>query len=124
MAVISLTITDSQEQIVSGIPRYISLSANIHSTIFYTLDGSDPTTMSDIYLEPIITESSSQLLTLKAFATNGIDSSPIIVEVYYSDNSNQKKPHALVTNQQSVSGDYPFGNNSASQSANYGSSAG
>lgn len=124
MAVISVLILESSEQIIDGIPRSISISTNIPSSIFYTLDGSDPTIMSDQYLEPIITNSNISELILKVYATNGSDSSPIITEHYITNNLNQRKPHASVSGIISNSGNYPFGNNYVSQAAFYGNGAG
>ena len=51
---ISLTVTESENQIIFGIPQYLSVSSDSGS-IFYTLDGEDPTDSSllagsDIYL--------------------------------------------------------------------------
>ena len=86
MAVISIIINESDEQIIDGIPRFVSVSTNISSSIFYTLDGSDPTLMSDQYLEPILLSSNASKVILKVFATNGVDSSPIVEEQYVTNN--------------------------------------
>ena len=48
MAVITITINESSDQILAGIPKYITLTTNIPATIFYTLDGTTPTTLSDM----------------------------------------------------------------------------
>lgn len=74
MAVISITITDSAEQIVSGIPRFVTLSTNIASSIFYTLDGSAPTLFSAIYVAPIEMPTDRLKVVLNVLATNGTDS--------------------------------------------------
>lgn len=84
MAVISVTITQSTEEIVSGIPRYVTIAVNIPSNIFYTFDGTDPTIFSNIYVGPLALPGRSPLV-LKVFATNGVDSSSIISEVYQTD---------------------------------------
>lgn len=125
MAVISLTIIASEEEIVQGIPRSISIEANIPSTIFYTLDGSDPTIMSDIYISPIITDSSKLSLTLKVFATNGSDSSPIIIETYFTSVMDKQRRSRAQVAQQTVSSDsYPFGNGSVDISTQYSGTSG
>lgn len=85
MTVISLTIIESETQIIAGIPKTVTLSTNIPSTIFYTLDGNDPTLSSSIYVSPISLPTNSPTLILKVFATNGTDSSPIINTTYQTD---------------------------------------
>jgi len=82
MAAISLTISESEEQIISGIPRTISIEANVPATIFYTLDGSIPTTMSDVYTGPIYLPVGPLEVILKIFATNGTDNSAVITNEY------------------------------------------
>lgn len=124
MVVISLSIIESTEQIIDGIPRSITISTNVPASIFYTLDGSDPSIMSEQYIEPIITNSNLDQLILKVFATNGINSTPIITEQYITNNFHQRKPHAKVLGLESHSGNFPFGNNYASQAADYGYNAG
>src|ERR1035437_7026687 len=85
MAVINITLTESEEQIVSGIPRAISISTNIPSTIFYTLDGSVPTLFSDMYIVPITMPTASLSVILNILATNGIDTAPILTETYVTN---------------------------------------
>jgi hypothetical protein len=113
MAVICVTVIASSEQIVSGIPRTISISTNVPSTIFYTLDGTDPTLFSDIYVSPLFLPYAQFAVTLKILATNGTDSSPIICETYQTDivNSNVRLPHSTTTAPvNGISPDrYPFG---------------
>lgn len=114
MAVICVTITQSEEQIVSGIPKTVSITTNIPATIFYTLDGTTPTLFSTIYTGPIYLPANQLLVTLSVLATNGVDSSPIVVEQYQTDivNSNARLPHAGTTAQAGkvLPDDYPFGN--------------
>lgn len=111
--VISVTITESSEQIVAGIPKTISIATNISSSIFYTLDGTDPTLFSTIYTGTIFLPINKLLVTLKVIATNGVDYSPIITENYLTNmvDSNARLPHAATTAQAgSVIPDaYPFG---------------
>lgn len=95
MAVISISIIESSEQVVAGIPKTISLQTNVPATIFYTLDGTIPTTMSGVYTSAI------KLPTLPAprlrvYATNGIDSSAIIEKDYGPDLTSVRLPHASV----------------------------
>jgi hypothetical protein len=96
MAVISLTITALSAEIVSGIPKTVSISANIPSTIFYTLDGSTPTLFSTIYTGPISIPTDYPTVILNVFATNGTDSSPVITETYQPDfvDGDARYPHS------------------------------
>lgn len=113
MAVISVTVTQSAEQVVSGIPKTVSITTNIPATIFYTLDGTDPTMFSTIYTGPIFLPFNQLLVTLKILATNGTDSSPIVIEQYLTDivDSNARLPHSGTTARAGhvIPDDYPFG---------------
>lgn len=113
MAVISVTVTQSAEQVVSGIPKTVSITTNIPATIFFTLDGTDPTMFSTIYTGPIHLPFNQLLVTLKILATNGTDSSPIVIEQYLTDivDSNARLPHAGTTAAAGsvIPDDYPFG---------------
>jgi hypothetical protein len=113
MAVICVTVTQSKEQAVSGIPRTVSITTNIPATIFFTLDGSTPTLFSTIYTGPIFLPYAPLSITLSILATNGTDSSPIVVETYQTNivDSNARLPHAGTTAQAAhiIPNDYPFG---------------
>lgn len=115
MAVISLSITDSVEQVVDGIPRFVSVTANISSVIFYTLDGSDPTTDSTMYVSKIQMPTDKVQAILKLFATNGTDSSPIIENIYGPDllDGYARTAHsgtdAAANSTQGLNNQYPFG---------------
>lgn len=114
MAIISVIITESEEQILEGIPKIISISTNIASTIFYTLDGIDPTIFSDIYTSPIYLPTDKLSLTLKVLATNGVLYSPIIEELYITNIlDNTRLPHSITDTQTgtNISNLYPFGTN-------------
>jgi hypothetical protein len=83
---IILTITPDQAEI--QLSDNIVLTTDIPSTIFYTFDGSDPTSDSEIYLNRItLIEIPNQytntgIVTLKAWATNGVDNSIIVTKQY------------------------------------------
>lgn len=111
MAVISISITESVEQVISGIPRFITISTNTVCTIFFTLDGTDPDMFSEIYTSSIKTPVNVNSLTLKVMATDGVTISPII-EAKYATNimNNIRLPHSGTTNQNNDNQSlYPFG---------------
>jgi hypothetical protein len=122
MAVISISIEESEEQIVSGIPRSITITTNIAATIFYTLDGSVPTLFSDIYIGTLFLPKDKISIVLNVFATDGVDSSPIITESYETNIINNiRLPHSttdapLGTN---YSGLFPFGSNVSQPDAHF-----
>lgn len=93
MVVISLSFTTSNAEVLQGIPKTVAIEASIPSTIFYTLDNTDPTYLSSIYISPIYLPIQNKVV-LKAFATNGADTSPIIEMIYetaiYANNANVK----------------------------------
>jgi hypothetical protein len=53
MAVITINLISRGPYFISGIPREVEVETNIPSTVFYTLDGTEPTFASRVYLEPI-----------------------------------------------------------------------
>lgn len=112
MVVISVSITESAEQIVAGIPKTIGISTNVPSAIFYTLDGSIPTLFSTIYTSAIFLPVDKLTVILNVFATNGVDSSPVVTETYMTNMlGNTRLPHSA-TDQSSefnIPGLYPFG---------------
>jgi len=86
MAVVTITISESSVQLISGIPISISMTTNIPSTIFYTLDGTDPTTSSSVYIGGELELPTNQTtVVFKVFATDGVDSSSIITRTYQPD---------------------------------------
>lgn len=114
MALISLTIEESEEEIVYGFPRFVYVTSNISANIYYTFDGSDPDILSNIYLDSIKIPTEKLDLTLKIFATNGIDESAIIEKNYSHKSVNNIKRFPSATNGQSSTDNslkYPFGTN-------------
>lgn len=114
MAVISVTITESGDQVVSGIPRSVAIDTNVPTTIFYTLDGTDPTLFSTIYTSAIVFPYDKLSITLKVMATNSIDYSPIITEIYETNMlQNARLSHSATDApaQSNIPALYPFGTN-------------
>lgn len=113
MTVISIIVTESTEQVISGIPRTITIGTNVPSTIFYTLDGTVPTLFSNIYTGPITLAIDKLTIIVNILATDGVNYSPIITETYTTNIlHNARLPHSATTaptdpNLQDL---YPFGN--------------
>lgn len=114
MTVISVTITASAEQVVSGIPKTVSITTNVPSTIFYTLDGTTPTLFSSMYVGPIFLPYAQFVVTLNVMATDGTNFSPVVTEVYQTDmvDGNVRLPHSGTTAHPGglFPDAYPFGN--------------
>jgi Chitobiase/beta-hexosaminidase C-terminal domain len=127
MVVISVTVTASEEEIMAGIPKTVSITTNIPAIIFYTLDGSVPTVNSTQYVGPIFLPFSQFIVLLNVFATNGTDSSPIISETYqtnmvdgnvrFSRNDTNQPPGY------NLQGLYPYGDNGIQPGALFGNPA-
>lgn len=114
MAVISITVLESEEQVVAGIPKTVTLSTNIPTTIFFTLDGSQPTIFSDIYVSSIYLPFDSLIVTLKILAHNGVDVDTFVTETYITNMlNNARLPHSATDAQSEISIPdlYPFGTN-------------
>jgi hypothetical protein len=93
---ITLKIIQSADQVISGVPRFVSMEADVPCTIFYTLDGSDPTIYSMMYVSPInLSERSS--VTVKAFASNGTETTDIITESFNKPIEDNTRKHHIGT---------------------------
>lgn len=86
MTVITLTFARSGVEKVAGIPKHIEISSNVPATIYFTMDGSTPTTDSTIYVGKIDTPDNINSLTLSAF---GVDydgnQGPTLTKVFGPD---------------------------------------
>lgn len=118
MAIINITITPSANQVYPGVPATITLSTNIPATIFYTLDGSSPTTYSPVYVAPILMPEGPLSITLSVIATDGINSSAVVVQTYTVNEADiptaagARLPHSATTNLNNASTTnslFPFG---------------
>jgi hypothetical protein len=81
MAILIITTEESTEQIISGVPQVVSLSTNLPSIIYYTLDGSVPDTFSTIFISPIEMPTDVNSVNLRAYAVSGDDTG--YLNVYY-----------------------------------------
>src|ERR1019366_222556 len=128
MAVITITITNSADQTILGIPNSVSLESSEPATIFYTLNGATPDLFSTIYMAAIMMPRSLANVVLSVFATNGNDSSAVIVQDYVGDLSsvitdvNERLPHSAISgidNSTSNISLFPFGGGGASSNERY-----
>jgi len=115
MAVITITITESDVQLLFGIPKSVTLTTNMPATIFYTLDGSDPDTSSLVYLSGELELPTNQTtLIFKVFATDGSNYSAIIEREYRPTIDVLRQSHDQVTIDTSCSSydRFPYGDGS------------
>ena len=100
----------------------LTITAEDGATIYYTLDGNDPTTESDVYSAPITI---SETTTVKAYAVaDGFNDSPIATATYTYVDLNSITKYGLVTSadQLVVDGNYLIAYNAfamGAQSGNY-----
>lgn len=115
MAVISISIEESSEEIVVGVPRFVTISTNSPTTIFYTLDGSPADVNSLIYVTPVKMPTDTVNVILNIFATDGLDSATTQYTFTSVDtDKNIRRPHAGTiqgVNSQTSGILYPFGSN-------------
>lgn len=93
--VILIELEESESQIISGFPEYITLTTNIPSNIFYTLDGTDPNLESEIFINRLYLPTDGLRRTLKVMAVSGDMVSSILEKTYYTDVSNLNKSRLL-----------------------------
>ncbi len=87
-------------------PFELTITAEDGATIYYSLDGNDPTTESDVYSAPITI---SETTTVKAYAVaDGFNDSPIATATYTYVDPNSITKYGLVTSadQLVVDGNY------------------
>jgi hypothetical protein len=111
MATITITITESPLQLLAGIPSNVTLDTNLPATIFYTLDGSEPTVESFVAVGPIDMPTNSGSVILRAFATDGVDTSCIITQEYITNVVSARHPHDTIIQDTNSGGKatFPFG---------------
>lgn len=111
MATISITITESPLQLLAGIPSNVTLETNVPATVFYTLDGTDPTVASNVAVGSIDLPTNSGQILLKAFATDGVDTSAVITQEYTTNVVPGRHPHDKVSGleESCEKATFPFG---------------
>jgi len=124
---ISLIITESDFEKIAGIPAFITVETNVPASIFYTLDGLDPDTSSNIYTDKILLPTNKSQIIIKIFATNGIENSAIFSNTYGSSFVGIDPGSSIVTNfnQYRTGTNYaPFGDMLQDLSPTFGPAAG
>ena len=82
MPVLSLTLTESDEEVFDGIPEYVEFSTNIPATVFYTFDSSTPTDESTIAIGSVSMPLNGVTFYLKAIAVAGSEESDVLSVEY------------------------------------------
>jgi len=124
---ISLIITESDLEKIAGVPSFLTVETNVPASIFYTLDGSTPDINSNIYIDQINLPSNFSKVTVKIFATNGIENSAIFSQTYGSSFVGLDPGSSIVTNynQYRTGTNYsPFGDMLQDISPTFGPAAG
>jgi hypothetical protein len=111
MATITISIVESPLHLLAGIPSNVTLDTNMPATIFYTLDGTDPSVDSFVAVGPIEMPTDSAYVLLKAFATDGVDYSPVISQEYKTSVIGGRNPHDRAFTHPMTGATYPFGDN-------------
>jgi len=81
MAVLTVTAVSLGSQLIAGIPLLIGLETNLPAVIYYTMDGSEPTVSSALYVEPIQLPTTMHV-RLRVFAVSGPDTGVLDISFY------------------------------------------
>lgn len=95
MAIITISLKSLGPYFISGIPRQIELSTNVPSLIFYTLDDSEPSLSSLVYLDPIDLPTENTV-RVRVLAISGSDTG-ILDVTFGPDNSKLFYPRRNIT---------------------------
>ena len=85
-----IEVEESTTQLVFGIPQYVSVTPNEPSDIFYTLDGSEPTSDDLVGSDAIYLPTDLTNFTFKCIAYNGSSYSNIFSKEYSVSSSSVK----------------------------------
>lgn len=92
---INLTIIEGDEELLDGFPESISFETDEPSTVYYTLDGSEPTEDSLIAVGKVFLPTLSGTLEVKAVAVSGDNSSDVVTSRYENDSMNLDRRRML-----------------------------
>ena len=109
-----LTVTDSETQLVFGIPQYVTVSANQAANIYYTFDGSTPSSDSFLAEEKIFLPSDQPSFVFKCVAIYNSEESAVFSKEYTADNAsvrNTRKGNeaGIIANEIGKTVKYSFG---------------
>lgn len=127
MSVISILLQNSPLEKVSGIPLNLTISTNIPTTIFYTLDGTSASIDSELYIGPITLPTDKANVVINIYATNGVDSTNISQKYQNTTFYKNRNAHDTIIGLQpgkALDDLFPFGSNSPSQNLQYGNTGG
>jgi hypothetical protein len=82
MPTITLTMTESEAELIAGIPEYVEFTTSEPSTVFYTLDGTDPDSDSEMVSGRVYLPTGTPTFTLKAIALIQQSTSVILEQEY------------------------------------------
>lgn len=88
--IVTLTFTAQNDEIISGIPRFVEITSSEPASIYYTLDGTLPSQLSTAYTGPIEMPKGENSVTLSAVGYvvdqfENVTPTPVLSNVYYSD---------------------------------------
>ncbi len=92
---IVLTLEESVEEYISGVPAYVEFSTSKPATVFYTLDGTTPDASSLIAVGRVYLPTDGGSVSLKAMAISSEDSSAILEEEYSTDSTDLSGPRHI-----------------------------
>lgn len=84
---IILEVTESEEEIIFGIPYYLTITSSSPSNIYYTLDGTDPNENSFLVDGDVYLPTNISTFTFKCKAITANDSSEIFEDTYSAANA-------------------------------------
>ena len=88
---ISLVLEPSSIELISGIPEYVPFSTSSPATVYYTLDGTQPTSESLIASGNVYLPTTGRVVEIRAIAISSSDSSDDIQKIYRSNSSKLNK---------------------------------
>jgi len=94
---ITLTLEESEQELLDGFPEYVTFSTDEPATVYYTLDGSIPSSESLIAVGRVYLPTTGRTVSLSAIAISLDDTSSILEETYRSDSTTLDGPRILGT---------------------------
>ena len=85
---ININIKESDFELLDGFPESIQIESDIPSTIYYTLDGSEPTVNSLIAIGDIYLPTLAGTIRVRAIAISGDKKSNLLEKTYKNDSTN------------------------------------